>query len=92
MAGAPVGNQNAAQGKLWNAAIRRALGKPSRVEGKVALDELAEKLVELAMAGEIAALKEVGDRVDGKPAQSVEVGGADGGPVQHSMRVLFASE
>lgn len=39
---------------------------------------LARKLVEKALGGDIAALKEIGDRLDGKPAQAVELGGKDG--------------
>ena len=35
---------------------------------------MAQKLVERGLEGDIAAIKEVGDRLDGKPAQAVEVG------------------
>jgi hypothetical protein len=68
--GAPVGNQNAAKAKVWTMAIERALEKRgvSRVE---ALDKLAEKLLALAEAGDLGALKELGDRLEGKPAQAI---------------------
>ncbi len=39
---------------------------------------LADKLVERALEGDITAMKEIGDRLDGKPAQAVELGGRDG--------------
>jgi hypothetical protein len=62
MAGAPLGNQNAAKAKQWSAAIERALerrGEPSinpdqpvaRTPRMKALDELADKFVTAAMAG-----------------------------------------
>ena len=78
MAGAPFGNQNAKRQKVWHAAILRALElrDKSRLDGKKELDALAEKLIELVAAGDLAALKEFGDRLDGKPAQAI-VGGSD---------------
>jgi len=81
MAGAPEGNHNAAKGKRWRDAIDRALAKRSRVDAKEALDELAEKLLAAAENGEGWALKEVGDRIEGKPAQSVTVSGDEDNPI-----------
>ena len=69
--GAPVGNQNAAKGKLWQAAIMRALDKRSGADKVKALDELAEKLLAKCDESDMAALKELGDRLDGKPAQAI---------------------
>ena len=77
--GAPAGNQNAAKAKVWSAAIMRALEKRSKVDQKNALDELAEKLLLQCDQGDMAALKELGDRLEGKPAQALT--GDDGGPV-----------
>ncbi len=36
------------------------------------------KLIERAHEGDITAMKEIGDRLDGRPAQSVELGGKAG--------------
>lgn len=72
MAGAPLGNQNAANGKKWKAAIDRALESRSRAEGKEILDELANVLINQALAGEQWAVKEFGDRVDGKAHQTLD--------------------
>ncbi len=36
------------------------------------LRAVADKLVELAIAGDMQAIKEIGDRLDGKPAQAIE--------------------
>lgn len=41
------------------------------------LQALAEKLVDAGLEGDIPALKEIGDRLDGKPAQAIIGGGAD---------------
>lgn len=73
MAGAPRGNQNAAKAKRWSAAIERALEARSRVEQREALDALAEKLLSLCDAGDLGALKELGDRLDGKAKQAIDV-------------------
>lgn len=85
MAGAPIGNNNPAKGKLWKAAINRALEKRSKVDAKEALDELAEKLLSACESGEGWALKELGDRLDGKPAQAII--GDDENPLQVVQRV-----
>lgn len=78
---AAIGNQYAAKEKRWAMAINRALEKRSRVDQVQALDGLAEKLLELCEQGELSALKELGDRLDGKSAQSVTVGGEEGNPL-----------
>ena len=68
MAGAPKNNQNAVKSnRLWANAIRRAVMQSS---GKK-LRSLAERLIERASQGDISALKELGDRLDGKSAQSI---------------------
>lgn len=82
---APLGNQNARKGKPWQAAINRALEKRSRVAQMEALDELAESLLRKCDDGDIAALKELGDRLDGKPAQAI-VNGDDGAFQIETMR------
>ena len=72
-AGAPDGNQNARKGKLWTQAIERALKKRSKAGMIEALDELAEKLLMECDDRNMVALKELGDRLEGKAAQSIEV-------------------
>lgn len=78
MAGAPEGNNNPEKGKRWKLAIEKALEKrgPSMVE---ALAAVAEQLIQKASEGDISALKELGDRIDGKAAQSVALTDPDGG-------------
>jgi hypothetical protein len=61
----------------------------SRLDGKKEIDELANKLLDLVSSGDLAALKEFGDRLDGKPAQAVVVNGdEDGGPVAHRVELV----
>lgn len=78
MAAAP-GNQYAAKSKQWQMAIERALEVRGASDRRAALDELAAKLLDKCAEGDMTALKELGDRLDGKPAQAI-VGG-DGGPL-----------
>lgn len=74
--GAPVGNKNASKNRPWAEAINRAL----LAEDGKELRALAEKLIEQAKEGNIPALKEIGDRVDGKAAQQIDLANADGNP------------
>lgn len=79
--GAPVGNQNAAKAKVWHGAIMRALEKRGGGDRLKALDELAEKLLDAVANGDLGAIKELGDRIDGKPKQQVEMTGDPENPV-----------
>jgi hypothetical protein len=78
MAGAPKGNQNGRKGKVWFDALRK------EVVQRDALAAIATKVVDAALAGELWAIQEIGNRLDGKPAQAVEVSGPDGDPIQLS--------
>lgn len=82
--GAPLGNQNAARAKVWRSAIERALERRtvSRADGQKEIDALAEQLLILVAAGDLGALKEFGDRIDGKPAQAIIGGESDDPPVR----------
>jgi len=76
--GPAVGSKYTMKGRPWANAIERALAKRSLVARKDALDELAEKLLELADAGDLGALKELGDRMEGKARQQIVGAGANG--------------
>ncbi len=76
--GAPFGNQNAKEGRIWRDTLRRAL----LAEDGKRLRAIADALVSKAEEGDVPAIREIGDRLDGKVAQSVEMTGADGGPLQ----------
>ncbi len=90
--GAPLGNKNAARPRIWRAAIERALERRtlSRVDGIKEIDALADQLLTLVAAGDLNALKEFGDRIDGKPAQAI-IGGDEDDPaikIQKVERVI----
>jgi hypothetical protein len=87
--GAPAGNKYAAKAKIWEQAIKRALARKSNDSVDKGLDTLADKLVEAAQNGDQWALREVGDRMDGKPAQAI-IGDDDAPPIriQKVERVL----
>jgi hypothetical protein len=80
---APLGNQNAAKARVWRAAIDRALERrtKSRVDGIKEIDALADKLLDAVATGDLPALREFGDRMDGKPAQQVTLSGDPEAPL-----------
>ena len=59
---------------MWRNAVHLAVKRLVDGTDVKALTRLAEKLVEKGLGGDIAALREIGDRLDGRPSQSVEVG------------------
>jgi hypothetical protein len=67
---APKNPKGAKSDKEWRAAIQRAVkrtmedGKTKRLEG------LADAVVAAGLAGDVSAIKEIGDRLDGKPHQT----------------------
>lgn len=69
---APLGNKNATKNRPWAEAVNRAL----LANDGQKLRALADKLIDRALEGDVSALKEIGDRVDGKPAQML-IGDAD---------------
>ena len=76
---APIGNQNARkENRLWGETIRRAVAQNDSVK----LRGLADKLIELAAAGDVSALREIGDRLDGKPAQQLQLSGDENQPLK----------
>ena len=86
--GAPVGNSNARkENRIWSETIRRVVAQNDSQK----LRDLAEKLVSVAATGDVAALRELGDRLDGKPAQQVLMTGGDGGPLETDLTVRFVS-
>lgn len=68
--------------KLMRDALMVAVNEdcPIRKTRKIRL--IAEKLVDMAVEGDIQAIKEINDRIDGKAPQAVSVGDDDGGPVK----------
>lgn len=73
--GGQPGNQNAKKGKLFYDALRIALLQEDRKK----LRSITDKLVKAAENGDAWAVKEIMDRMDGKPVQATEISGLDGG-------------
>ena len=75
--GAPKGNNNAGKNKPWRDAIDWAVKNhpTSKVEQAQALREVATKLIDSALGGDLQAMKELGDRLDGRAPQSVDLSG-----------------
>lgn len=62
-------------------ALREALNQTHRDTRRKHLQMVAESLVEQAICGDVAAIKEIAERMDGKVAQVNEHTGKNGGPV-----------
>ena len=76
--GAQPGNQNAKKGKLFYDALRLALVQ----EDRKSLRKITDKLVKAAEEGDAWAVKEIMDRMDGKPVNTTELSGAEGSPLK----------
>ena len=82
-AGAPLGNTNASKSKPFWHAIDRAIVQ----ENGKRLRSAAEKLLDAAAAGEEWAIRELGDRLDGRPAQAVQLSGDADAPLTINHKV-----
>lgn len=88
---APLNPKGAKSDKIWREAIMRAVRrletdeppKDSRPEQR--LERLADALVAKGLEGDVPALREVGDRLDGKATQPIS-GDEDGPPIIHEVR------
>ena len=80
------GNQNASKQKPWADALRRAM---ARFDGgkENALNLIADQTVRAAVSGDQWAIQEIGNRMDGKAAQSLTVGGDAENPVRVEQEV-----
>ncbi len=73
--------------KLVTQAYQELLEEVDRKSGKTFAQIIAEKVIREALNNNLAAVKEITDRTEGKAAQAVVVGGAGGGPP--TMRVII---
>lgn len=73
-------NDNAKKGMQYNSALKRALARSGNsVDG--GLNKVCDQLVKAAIGGEQWAIKEVADRIDGRPAQTNILLGDEDNPV-----------
>ena len=68
-----AGNTVAYDAHRWKQAVNKAVSKPSGRSKLTMLEVVADKLVDLAASGDIAAIKEIGNRLDGMAHQSISV-------------------
>lgn len=57
--------------KLWRDAVRRAVKRQAASGKGTQLEALADKLVACALEGDMSAMQEIGNRLDGKPTQEL---------------------
>ena len=86
--GGQPGNTNSATGKDGRRALELALenygsDQPKEVIGRIAtLIKMWQPIIDKAMIeGDLAAMKEINDRLDGKAAQSVSLTGDEDNPI-----------
>lgn len=84
---APKGNTNASKNRPWARALERA-----SAQNPDAMRKIAEKLLSMAQEGDIAAIRELGDRLDGKAKQQIEATGEGGGPLTVQILRLSADD
>lgn len=76
-----AGRSGPKQEKPWRDAIQRAVKRQAEGKGSPKfLEKLADALVKAGIEGDVSALKEIGDRLDGKSVQPVS-GVPDGPPI-----------
>jgi len=85
-AGAPKNNQNASKSNRLYAETIKRINVQS--EGQVAYD-IAMALITKAKDGDISAIKEFGDRVDGKAVSTTELSGIDGADLPIGITVEY---
>lgn len=76
--GRPVGSGT----KAWADAVRKASHAIDPKTKTKKLDLLARSLVSAGLDGDVSALKEIGDRLDGKVPQAFVGGDADSQPIR----------
>jgi hypothetical protein len=81
MAGAPKGNNNASKGKRFVSMIEK------RLEELDAMQQIADALIAKALEGDMQAIKEIGDRLDGKAKQQIDLGGQEDNPILTAIEV-----
>jgi hypothetical protein len=81
--GGQPGNNNGGKSRAWEAALRRHF-----TQNPQKLAQIALVVADAALSGESWAVKEIGDRLDGKPVQQVDLSTGD----NHNPRDLSDAE
>jgi len=77
------GNQNARKKPFTEQMKRHLLANPKKLE------KIIEKMVDEAVEGNLAAAKEIMDRVEGKAVQATEISGPDGTELVKGIGFMF---
>ena len=80
-------SQGSKPDKRWRDAIALAVTEEDAT-GKPILRSLAERLVLSALSGDVTAMKEVGDRLDGKPPQAMALQHEVGDTLAELMQMI----
>jgi hypothetical protein len=84
--GGQPGNTNSSKNnRIWANTIRKLAVQ----EDYRRIHAIAEKLYEKAIEGDLGAIKEVGDRLDGKAVAIQEITGADGKDLPIGIGISF---
>jgi hypothetical protein len=71
--------------RLWAETLRRAVVQSDAER----LRMIAEALIDKAASGDVSAIKELGDRIDGKSVATTELTGVDGSNLPISIGINF---
>lgn len=67
------GRSGPKQEKPWRDALLKAVSKRAQKDGPQFLERVADAVVAAAVTGDMQAAKEIGDRLDGKPRQEMDI-------------------
>ena len=88
MAGAPIGNQNAAKGRRMARIFEGICAEEEYKRIKAGINAALDKFAE----GDLKAGEFVRDSTEGKPAQSLTVAGDPENPMQHRVEVVIVDK
>ena len=97
--GAPFGNKNSAKKRLpWSQALKRSLTRLAADNGESSpnyrrgLDKVADAVVRDAAEGNKDAWMELGNRLEGRPGQSIDISGEISIPLSGTVRHVKSSD
>lgn len=88
--GGQPGNLNGLKKKVWTEALRRALLSTDPATKRKRLELAVDALVRQAIDGDVAALREVADRIEGKASQPVENADGQAFKIEVTQRIVDA--
>ena len=79
--------KGATKDRWWADAIRKVAAKPedSDPEKRKKIEMVAHKLFAQAIEGDVSAMKEIGDRLDGRPISVQKHEGDEDAPIVHKI-------